>query len=130
MRIRPIKSIIFKGKKYTSKSLEKVDWNDLGSKDPVLFHILFSMDQGAYPTYLFSEIETMFGYPHELEIESSNHKRYQPDRKNHPEYWDYKVWERKSSLRESYIHDWNDNDNRFQKRLKYQRLDKLEKLKG
>lgn len=117
-RIKPIKSVTFKGKKYNSATLlDKEFFNQ--EEHQVLFYIIFLMASGAYPTYLFSEIERKYGYQHELEIEASNHNAYKPYRINHPELWDYKVWKCLPA----------GSDTRFEKRLKYKRLEKLENIK-
>lgn len=89
-RIRPTKSITYKGKKYNSATILDNEFFNR-EEHQILFYIIFLMAQGAYPTYLFSEVERKYGYQHDLEIESSNHNAYKSDRINHPEWWDYSM---------------------------------------
>jgi len=121
-RIKPIKSVTYKGKKYTTSMI--IDMGNPPKDGALIFDIIFMVAQGAYPTYLFTEIEKRHGYQHELEIEASNHNAYKSDRINHPEWWDYKVWKCLPSGNRAQ----DEVRVRFEKRLKYKRLEKLESL--
>lgn len=55
------------------------------------------------------------GEVYKLSIESSNHNKFKRDKTEHPEYFDYLNWK-------------TIDDIKFEKRIKYQRLEKIKKI--
>ena len=87
MRIKPIKKLIVNGTPIN----EKTDWEKLGKAECYAFDLFLV---SAYPTYLKTEVENRYGKQN-FTIVPSNHKKYQKQRKENPEYFDY----------ENYIYD-------------------------